>query len=138
MHVILIIVGIVVSTWASLANAQDSTARGDFIKYCVSCHGEIGKGDGPYAKATAIKPADLTTLSARNHGVFPIVRTYNMIDGRGSKMIHGARDMPFWGEVFARDISARAPRDFSPDLVEAMMRNRILELVEYISTLQGK
>jgi hypothetical protein len=44
-----------------------------------------------------------------------------------------------WGEVYARELNSRLPRDFMPkEMIEVMIRVRILGLIEYISTLQGK
>jgi mono/diheme cytochrome c family protein len=111
----------------------------DYLRSCASCHGVTGRGNGPVAKGLTKSPADLTKLSEANKGVFLFARVYEVIDGRIEVMIHGPRDMPVWGEVFTSNLSSRQPRDFMPkDLSEAIVRVRILALIEYISTLQGK
>jgi hypothetical protein len=47
--------------------------------------------------------------------------------------------MPVWGDIYASNLTIRLPRDsLSKEAVEALVRVRILTLVEYISTLQGK
>jgi len=113
--------------------------KAEFQKSCASCHGTSGKGDGPVAKSLTKKPADLSKLAENNQGVFPVSRVYDVIDGRVQVMVHGPREMPVWGEVYARDLTARMPRDFmSKELADAMVRVRILMLIEYLSTLQGK
>ena len=113
--------------------------KNEYIKACATCHGVTGKGDGHMAKALIKPPPDLTKLSESNKGVFPASRIYDVIDGRMEVMNHGSRDMPVWGDVFAGDLTARLPRDsLSKETVDAMVRVRILTLVEYISTLQEK
>jgi hypothetical protein len=113
--------------------------KNDYVKSCVLCHGETGKGDGPSAKAFGKPLPDLTKLSEHNKGVFPASRIYDVIDGRIEVMNHGRRDMPIWGNIFISELTSRLPRDFlSKETADAIVRARILTLVEYISTLQGK
>jgi hypothetical protein len=112
--------------------------KNDYLKSCVSCHGVTGKGDGPFVRALNKPPPDLTKLSENNKGVFPASRIYDVIDGRIEIMNHGRRDMPAWGDTFTSELTARLPRDFlSKESADAIVRARILTLVEYI-TLQGK
>jgi len=71
--------------------------------YCSSCHGSDAKGFGPMAKSLKIPPADLTRISARNGGTFPLARISRIIAGeeqlpRG----HGTSEMPVWGPIFSR------------------------------------
>jgi mono/diheme cytochrome c family protein len=113
--------------------------KNEYLKSCASCHGVTGKGDGPMAKVLKEPPRDLTKLSENNKGVFPASRVYDAIDGRIEVMQHGRRDMPVWGDIYTSDLTIRLPRDsLSKEAVEALVRVRILTLVEYISTLQGK
>ena len=58
--------------WAALTPdgrpARASAANGDgvkagralYVRYCATCHGETGRGDGSSAASFATKPADLT------------------------------------------------------------------------------
>lgn len=39
--------------------------------YCVTCHGDGGRGDGPLATDLKVAPSDLTILAQNNGGVFP-------------------------------------------------------------------
>jgi hypothetical protein len=113
--------------------------KNEYLKSCAPCHGVTGKGDGPTAKVLKEPLPDLTKLSENNKGVFPASRIYDVIDGRIEVMQHGGRDMPVWGDIYASNLTIRLPRDsLSKEEVEAMVRVRILTLVEYISTLQGK
>jgi mono/diheme cytochrome c family protein len=61
--------------------APTPTGAEDFAAYCVTCHGAEGRGDGPQAAALPVRPADLTTLSARNGGAFPMTRVMAKIWG---------------------------------------------------------
>jgi mono/diheme cytochrome c family protein len=124
-----------------VACAQGGAVFGkeEFLNSCASCHGEKGKGDGPLAKFLAKAPSDLTTLSKKSGGVFPVANVYDVIDGRIQVMVHGPREMPVWGERYKRELKSRTPRgEVSDDLAELMVRARILMLTEYLYSLQEK
>ena len=72
-----------------------------YRRYCASCHGVEGHGDGPLAASLNQKPADLTTLAKRNGGKFDEAAVMMTIDGRLLVAQHGPRDMPVWGAIFA-------------------------------------
>ena len=58
-----------------------------FAANCVACHGADARGGtGP----------DLTTIAARNDGVFPRARTLSVIDGY-TRDAHAGRAMPEFG-----------------------------------------
>ena len=86
---------------ATVASADEPSAieRGAelFQQYCASCHGRAGYGDGPVGPSLMVEPADLTRISARNGGEFPMRRVSEQIDGRTSVPAHGPREMPVWG-----------------------------------------
>jgi mono/diheme cytochrome c family protein len=123
-----------------LTHAQPvDSGKKEYLKSCASCHGPTGKGDGPNAKDLTHKPMDLSKLSRANRGEFPLVRVFNVIDGRVEVVIHGPREMPIWGDVFRRDLVARMPRGYmSPEMSDAMGYIRILEVIEFLMTLQDK
>ena len=119
------------------AQPEENPGRNEFLRSCASCHGVSGKGDGPVAKSLSPSPSDLTKLSEANNGVFPISRVHEIIDGRMERALHGTRDMPVWGDRYMQEMIGRESRDFvSKEWNEAIVRRRILALVEYISTLQ--
>lgn len=70
-----------------------------FQNLCATCHGTAAKGDGPMTKVMTIRAPDLTTLSARNGGVFPMFRVVRQIDGRDPLLAHGG-EMPLFGGLF--------------------------------------
>jgi mono/diheme cytochrome c family protein len=91
----------VVALVAALASASE-VARGAetsggallYDRYCASCHGKSGRGDGPVATSLTPPPTDLTAL---HDGVPDLMRK---IDGRQAIQAHGTAEMPVWGEVF--------------------------------------
>ena len=127
-------------TITNLAQAQGlEIGKNEYLRSCASCHGASGKGDGYVVKALVKRPADLTKLTEANKGVFPFSRVYDAIDGRIAVIAHGTRDMPVWGNVYTREWNVGLPAGLaSKEIAESMMRVRILALIEYLSTLQGK
>ena len=65
-----------------------------YQRYCASCHGTTGRGDGPVASAFTPPPTDLTRHKAS------IPDLMQVIDGRYTVRAHGTATMPVWGEVF--------------------------------------
>ena len=96
--------------------------------YCASCHGKDAKGGGIMAKSLKVPPADLTRISARNAGKFPLMRIDRIISGEeqtGSG--HGTREMPVWGTIFSQ-----VARD------QDLGRVRIDNLARYLRDIQTK
>lgn len=62
---------------------RDAAADGHalYADYCAACHGDDGRGNGPGAEGLRPRPADLTTLAARNGGVFPQVAVMSRVYG---------------------------------------------------------
>jgi mono/diheme cytochrome c family protein len=103
-----------------------------FEKFCVTCHGQGAKGDGPLADSFSPPPADLTTLTKRNGGTFPFWWAYSIIDGRQHLSAHGTRDMPVFGIWF------RIPDDeISIESEWAdQVRGRIWQLLSFLESIQ--
>jgi mono/diheme cytochrome c family protein len=95
--------------------------------YCAVCHGLDGKGNGPAAAALKQPLPDLTLLSKKNRGEFPMFQVTNVIQGDTVITAHGSRDMPMWGDVF---------RGLKRD--EAVVTLRVHNLAEYVASLQQK
>ena len=93
--------------------------------YCAACHGPEAKGNGPVASTLKIPPADLTRISARNGGTFPLMRIRRVISGEEERRGHGA--MPAWGPVFSE-----IGRD------QDLGRVRIDNLARYLRDQQSK
>jgi mono/diheme cytochrome c family protein len=100
-----------------------------YQRYCASCHGIEGKGDGPAASVLDPPPKDLTRIAVRRGGKFPDGEIARYVDGRFEVAAHGSRTMPVWGESFGAAI---------PDagVSEEVVRGRILVIVEYLKSIQ--
>jgi mono/diheme cytochrome c family protein len=71
--------------------------------YCAICHGSDGKGGGSMAQSLKVQPTDLTHISARNGGTFPVARIERIISGEETvPAAHGTREMPLWGPIFSQ------------------------------------
>ena len=100
-----------------------------YLAYCASCHGKLGKGDGPVASALKGPLADLTSISKRNRGKFPREEMEKIILGeqKSARSAHGSEQMPVWGPVFSK---VEKDQDFG--LV------RVRRVVEYLISIQAK
>jgi mono/diheme cytochrome c family protein len=115
-------------TAAASAAPVSDMQRQDYNEYCASCHGPMGRGDGPVAAELKKRPADLTQLAKNNNGQFPYTRVRAIIDGRGQALgIHGPAEMPVWGQRFA-DEGSNDPQ----------VRAKILSIVDYLASIQEK
>ena len=52
--------------------AADNGGKEMYLKYCDSCHGNQGKGDGPVSRDLKVKVSDLTLLRSKNQGAYPL------------------------------------------------------------------
>ncbi len=128
---------IVAATGVTTAVAADKVDLGkrEYESNCIACHGKDLKG-GAYVDFLKVTPPDLTLLSKKNGGVFPLERVYAVIDGRQEVKAHGPRDMPIWG----RDYQIKAGEhyvDMNYD-PEAFVRGRIFALIDYLNRMQAK
>jgi mono/diheme cytochrome c family protein len=112
------------------AARQPSAASGKetFLKYCASCHGEGGKGDGPTAMAMKDPLPDLTTLSRRHEGKYPAGYVSAVVKFGRSFAAHGSGDMPVWGSRFKTLDPVRDPTG----------QQHVDDLVAFLESLQAK
>lgn len=110
------------------AAAVQSTPGAEVYRtYCVACHGDAARGDGPLAASMSRKPANLTEIAKRNGGEFPSDLVFRTIDGRQPVRGHGGPDMPAWGDAFVR----------SREAGDAERVHKVIQsLVDYIESLQ--
>ena len=59
-------------TCAAASAQQMSYGQAEYLNSCAVCHGTEGKGDGPLRDLLVKQPADLTHLSQKNGGKFPL------------------------------------------------------------------
>jgi mono/diheme cytochrome c family protein len=129
MRRILPIAGLVLAT--AVPALADEAGQQEYMVACAVCHGESGKGEGPFAPLLNIHTPDLTGLAAANDGVFPFLDVLMIVDGRSGVRAHGDSAMPIWGERFAASAA-----DAGPYGSELEVRGRILSLVTYIESIQ--
>ena len=102
-----------------------------YLRYCGSCHGVTGGGDGPVSRDLKVKMPDLTTLAKKNRGVYRLDDVMATIDGRRLVRAHGDRDMPVWGEKFRSEVEGKK----YPELT-TLLKAKVI--AEYVATLQKK
>ena len=112
-------------SWA----AEGEQGRAYYLKYCGSCHGVEGKGNGVVSRSLKVKPPDLTQLRKKHKGTFPLEKVIASIDGKLHIEAHGESRMPVWGEIFEKQaLTQKDPAATSTAKVKA--------IAEYIATIQ--
>jgi mono/diheme cytochrome c family protein len=116
----------------SWAYAQDPDVGAVlYADSCSACHGATGLGDGDMADVVTIPAPNLTLLSNRNDGEFPMLKVIHIIDGRTGLRPHGTV-MPVWGQVFSDE--AAETRGLYGGVLET--RGRILSLAMFLESIQ--
>lgn len=102
-----------------------ANAAAAYARYCASCHGMTGRGDGPAAASLQPGPTDLTGSGLN------LAELMRVIDGRRTVRAHGTAAMPVWGVVFEAEGegSERQHRD---------ALRRVQGLAEYVQALQRR
>jgi mono/diheme cytochrome c family protein len=100
-----------------------------FVRYCSACHGTHGRGDGPAAPVLQPPPADLTRITRRHDGLFPVAEITAAIDGRAVIPAHGSREMPIWGTRFT-EMGGGGPRG------EVVLHDVLRTLIDYLQSIQ--
>jgi mono/diheme cytochrome c family protein len=109
--------------------SADANGRELYLRFCASCHGVEGRGDGPLAASLTKPPTDLTKLAARNGGRYDERAVMAAIDGRRQVAAHGTRDMPVWGAIFEEE-----GRGEPYPAYHALLQSRLL--LDYLGTIQ--
>ncbi|WP_254813690.1 cytochrome c [Rhodovulum sp. ES.010] len=125
------------------AQSSDMAARAaaieagkqEYMLACAGCHEDSGKWDGPIAAMLEIETPDLTRISERMGGTFPVGNTLLLIDGRETLRAHGG-EMPVWGDRFLAAAQDRAGPDATAVDAELAGLGRTLALVYYLESIQ--
>ena len=114
---------------AQISSQQPVDGVSIFRSYCAPCHGADGRGNGPVSKALKQQTPDLTRLSKRNDGAFPVVDVQmTILFGTGNLLpAHGSKEMPIWGPMF-HEI------EFDQDLGNVRLKN----VLTYLESIQQK
>jgi mono/diheme cytochrome c family protein len=97
-----------------------------YANYCAPCHGADGKGHGPAAIALKRQPVDLTVLSRKNGGQFPVKHIVAVLQFGTDLPSHGSAEMPIWGPILGK-LDKSSPQD---------QQLRISNLSRYLKTIQ--
>lgn len=114
------------------AGAEDlSGYTGDqlYQRFCASCHGVHGLGDGAVAPSLNVMVPDLIHIARRHGGEFPADLVRRIVDGRAVEVPHGTRDMPVWGYEFRTAGAGDTAADSKADEL-------VSRLVEYLRSIQ--
>jgi mono/diheme cytochrome c family protein len=114
---------------ATVCASEPDHGKQMYLRYCSSCHGRTGAGNGPVSRDLKMKVPDLTILAKKNRGVYPLTDVMATIDGRRSVRAHGDRDMPVWGDNFRSEAEGKKYPELS-----TLLKAKII--AEYVGTLQ--
>ncbi len=117
---------------AATVSAEDARQGEEiYLRYCATCHGLDATGHGPMRPVLTVQPADLTRLSSKNEGKFPLFRVVKRIDGRDPLVAHGS-PMPVYGSFFEeRDTSLKT------DAGQPVLTSEpVADLIAYIKSIQ--
>jgi mono/diheme cytochrome c family protein len=111
----------------------DTTGWGALLyrQYCATCHGLDARGGGPMTAVLTIAAPDLTALSARNGGTFPMLDVVGVIDGRAELLGHGG-PMPVFGALLGGESAVLD----GPDGTVVETSADIVALAEWLKTIQ--
>lgn len=134
------LVGAALGIIPGIAVADDNANLGksEYMNACAVCHGATGAGDGSYGGMLTRKPSNLTQLTKKNGGVFPVGYVYQAIDGRKTAKEHGEGAMPVWGARYTVEADRHYSDFYGEYKSEAVVRARILSLIDYLNTIQKK
>ncbi len=121
-------------------DASLAFGKTEYDNNCTVCHGRGGTGGGPMSDLFKVQPPGLSMISKRNGGVFPVLKVYQIIDGRRGLRGHGNDQMPIWGNRYRVNAeqhlsSTNVPHDVNPEFI---VHGRILSLVYYLESIQTK
>lgn len=101
-----------------------------FVRYCASCHGTEGLGDGPVAKSLITPPVNLRKLGDKYGMPLPAHRIAELIDGRDTARAHRNPDIPVWGE--------RLYELGQGEKGESGISEVIAKIIAYLDTIQDR
>jgi len=100
-----------------------------YVRYCASCHGMTGRGDGPAADVLAVALPDLTRWVGKGER-FPLKELEEAIRGPRPG-VHGTADMPVWGPGLMG-----AGENWTEAQREAFLDKRVRKLGKYLESIQ--
>ncbi len=91
-------IGGLLTAFAPVSRAADvAAAKQNYTTFCVKCHGEGGKGDGPAAATLQTKPRDFTDCARMakisDDTMFSVIKNGGKANGLSG-------DMQAWNQAF--------------------------------------
>ncbi len=124
-----LLIGLCLDIRSATQAADADGGRQMYLRYCSSCHGRDGRGNGPVSRDLKVEVPDLTRIAEKHRGIYPLDDVMATIDGRRLVRGHGDRDMPIWGENFRTELEGKR----YPELT-TLLRAKVI--AEYVATLQ--
>ena len=118
-------------TKVPIVRSDSASGKQMYLDYCAPCHGISGTGNGPAAPALKVQPANLTLLAKNNSGNYPAGHVTSVLKFGTPTPVHGSKDMPVWGRLFASLSASSGTKRAESEL-------RIQKLSDYIETLQTR
>ena len=112
---------------------QPRDGRALYDANCAICHGVSGQGDGPAASGLDPQPADLTSITRRSGGDFPVAQVLSTIDGYTRAPVAGV-NMPEFGLLLQGDL---VPVDTGDGVLSPVPRP-LAALLAYLQAIQAE
>ncbi|WP_170482245.1 c-type cytochrome [Ruegeria arenilitoris] len=130
----MIVASIVISSVPTISAADEFIDFGKdlFVEHCARCHGIDASGKGPDAADLKTVPADLTKISERRGGVWPMLEVMSILDGY-LKVQEPRYDMPIITEL---NDGPNVEFDTGNGLV-TRIPSRLIEIAEYLESIQS-
>ena len=130
----MIVASMGISSVATISAADEFSDLGKdlFVEHCARCHGIDASGKGPDAAALKTEPADLTKISERRGGVWPMLEVMSILDGY-LKVQEPRDDMPVITEL---NDGPAVEFDTGNGLV-TRIPSRLIEIAEYLESIQS-
>lgn len=102
-----------------------------FARYCASCHGIAGEGDGPVASSLQKRVPNLRRLWRQYGTPLAVESIAQFVDGRRRITAHGEPTMPVWGRRLKDIEDAQEPP-------EVEIRETVRAIVVYLDGVQTR
>ncbi len=134
MRYFMILASIGISSVATISAADEFSDLGKdlFVEHCARCHGIDATGNGPDATDLKTVPADLTKISERRGGVWPMLEVMSILDGY-LKAKEPRDDMPI---ITKLNDGPTVAFDTGNGLV-TRIPSRLIEVAEYLESIQS-
>lgn len=129
-----VVASLVLGAGPVLAEGDAGAGAALYARHCVSCHGAEADGHGPMREVLLVQPSDLTSLTARHGGAFPVARVARRIDGRDPLVSHGS-SMPVYGEFFDTTGQVAVRTEAGQPV---MMSQPVADLVVFLQSIQAE